>query len=71
MTRRRPVEKTHGARPRAMALFGTFFFYLLAIPTGQPLVASHCRFAATLCRHDDGCCFGEQIGPLVQHDARS
>ena len=36
VTRRRPLKKTHGARPRAMALLGTFFFYLLAIPTGQP-----------------------------------
>ena len=36
VTRRRPVKKTNGARPRAMALLGTFFFYLLAIPTGQP-----------------------------------
>jgi protein-S-isoprenylcysteine O-methyltransferase Ste14 len=36
LMRRRPVKKTQGARPRAMALLGTFFFYLLAIPTGQP-----------------------------------
>ena len=36
VARRRPVKKTHGARPRAMALLGSFFFYLLAIPTGQP-----------------------------------
>ena len=36
VARRRPVKKTHGARPRVMALLGTFFFYLLAIPTGQP-----------------------------------
>ena len=36
LMRRRPVKKTHGARPRAMALLGTFFFYLLAIPKGQP-----------------------------------
>jgi protein-S-isoprenylcysteine O-methyltransferase Ste14 len=36
ISRRRPVKKTHGARPRVMALLGTFFFYLLAIPTGQP-----------------------------------
>lgn len=32
----RPVKKTRGARPRAMALLGSFFFYLLAIPFGQP-----------------------------------
>ena len=32
----RPVKKTRGARPRAMAILGSFFFYLLAIPSGQP-----------------------------------
>jgi len=36
VTRLRPVKKTQGARPRAMALLGSFFFYLLAIPQGQP-----------------------------------
>lgn len=36
VARRRPLKKTQGARPRAMALLGSFFFYLLAIPTGQP-----------------------------------
>jgi protein-S-isoprenylcysteine O-methyltransferase Ste14 len=32
----RPVKKTRGVSPRAMALLGSFFFYLLAIPSGQP-----------------------------------
>lgn len=36
ITRLRPVKKTLGARPRAMALLGSFFFYLLAIPVSQP-----------------------------------
>lgn len=36
VARRRPVRKTNGAKPRAMALLGSFFFYLLGIPYGQP-----------------------------------
>jgi protein-S-isoprenylcysteine O-methyltransferase Ste14 len=36
VARMRPVKKTRGVSPRAMALLGSFFFYLLAIPSGQP-----------------------------------
>jgi protein-S-isoprenylcysteine O-methyltransferase Ste14 len=36
ITRWRPIKKSSGMRPRVMALLGSFFFYLLAIPSGQP-----------------------------------
>ena len=49
LTRRRPVKKTNGARPRAMALLGTFFFYLLAIPTGQPSLGQAIAGSLLLC----------------------
>lgn len=32
----RPIEKSRGSLPRLMALAGSFFFFLLAIPRGNP-----------------------------------
>lgn len=49
VARRRPVKKTQGARPRAMALLGSFFFYLLAIPTGQPSLWQAVAGSVLLC----------------------
>ena len=31
----RPIEKSHGALPRLMAIAGSFFFYLIVIPQGE------------------------------------
>ena len=36
VVRLRPLEKSRGALPRLMAIAGSFFFFLLAIPQGNP-----------------------------------
>ncbi len=36
LARWRPIEKSRGPLPRMMAIAGSFFFFLLAIPQGNP-----------------------------------
>ncbi len=45
----RPIGKAQGARPRALAILGSFFFYLLAIPHATPSLAQLAIGSLLLC----------------------